>query len=290
MQVSPRGKRADYDHRYEIQVEETGVRSWVYEDDIEPAGSAERNPRSESQFRRGMRVEREHDDVTGGDPRLVAQIARAHLREKPDYYTRLERCVENPSDKNKESAMLSKDWKKYTHLQEGAAWHGDASSIAIVACSGEGEPINLRNCTRDANKVTCPRCLSKMRRRAKRKMERMTKNLSRDAKMTCEVCGRVAPENGHPCQFENACSCWRGEPCSNTKRKSHCLSISDTSLNTWFERDRAHVELINDATGDTLIEWWDGAVEEAAEDGFLVFGKGKHALHKSAFEYWESLQ
>lgn len=44
----------------------------------------------------GMRVEREHDDVTGGDPRLVRRIVLAHLRERPDYYRRLARCVENP--------------------------------------------------------------------------------------------------------------------------------------------------------------------------------------------------
>lgn len=29
---------------------------------------------------------------------------------------------------------------------------------------------------------------------------------------TCEVCGRTA-EGKHPCRFEVACSCWRGEPC-----------------------------------------------------------------------------
>ena len=47
------------------------------------------------QFRRGMDVEYEHGardpqtDVTHDDPILTGKIALAHLREIPDYYTRL---------------------------------------------------------------------------------------------------------------------------------------------------------------------------------------------------------
>ena len=47
------------------------------------------------QFRRGMNVELEHGrrdpdtDVTGDDIDVTAKIARAHLNEFPDYYTRL---------------------------------------------------------------------------------------------------------------------------------------------------------------------------------------------------------
>lgn len=40
-------------------------------------------------FHRGLNVELEHRDVTGGDPILTAKIALAHLRERPDYYERL---------------------------------------------------------------------------------------------------------------------------------------------------------------------------------------------------------
>ncbi|MGH3137381.1 MAG: DUF5661 family protein [Gaiellaceae bacterium] len=49
------------------------------------------------QFRAGMEVELEHGardldtDVTGDDPVLTGKIALAHLRELPDYYTRLAR-------------------------------------------------------------------------------------------------------------------------------------------------------------------------------------------------------
>lgn len=49
------------------------------------------------QFRAGMDVELEHGtrdedtNVTGDDPVLTGKIALAHLRELPDYYTRLAR-------------------------------------------------------------------------------------------------------------------------------------------------------------------------------------------------------
>lgn len=68
---------------------------------------------------------------------------------------------------------------------------------------------------------------------------------------------------------------------------SERLGIEDTELHTWFERDRAHVELRNKETQDTIIEWWDDAVAEAVEDGFLDasgFVMGRE-LHQSAFDY-----
>lgn len=67
----------------------------------------------------------------------------------------------------------------------------------------------------------------------------------------------------------------------------HCTlktTIEDTVLNTWFERDRAHVCLSRkDRDGDagtTIVEWWDEAVHDAIEDGFL----DRRDLHASAFE------
>ncbi len=52
------------------------------------------------QFRAGLEVEFEHGshdpqtDVTGDDPILTGKIALAHMKEFPDYYTRLERMEE----------------------------------------------------------------------------------------------------------------------------------------------------------------------------------------------------
>ena len=50
-----------------------------------------------NEFRAGLAVELEHGradpetDVTHDDPVLTGKIALAHLRELPDYYTRLKR-------------------------------------------------------------------------------------------------------------------------------------------------------------------------------------------------------
>jgi DNA-directed RNA polymerase alpha subunit len=58
------------------------------------------SPFDVEELRAGMDVELEHGihdletNVTDDDPRVTAKIARAHLNEFPDYYTRLERMEE----------------------------------------------------------------------------------------------------------------------------------------------------------------------------------------------------
>ncbi len=58
------------------------------------------SPFDVEEFRAGMDVELEHGahdpetDVTGDDPLLTGKIAWAHLKEFPDYYTRLEAMEE----------------------------------------------------------------------------------------------------------------------------------------------------------------------------------------------------
>jgi DNA-directed RNA polymerase alpha subunit len=58
------------------------------------------SPFDVEEFRAGMDVELEHGlhdlatNVTDDDPHVTAKIARAHLNEFPDYYTRLERMEE----------------------------------------------------------------------------------------------------------------------------------------------------------------------------------------------------
>ena len=58
------------------------------------------SPFDVEQFRTGMDVELEHGlhdpatNVTDDDPQVTAKIARAHLNEFPDYYSRLERMEE----------------------------------------------------------------------------------------------------------------------------------------------------------------------------------------------------
>lgn len=66
------------------------------------------------------------------------------------------------------------------------------------------------------------------------------------------------------------------EPAYHAKR-----AIEDTELYTWFERDRAHVELRDLWTDSTIVEWWDEAVKEAVEDGYL----NPKNYKRSAYEY-----
>ena len=64
-------------------------------------------------------------------------------------------------------------------------------------------------------------------------------------------------------------------------REGDMIAISDTALHLWFERDRAHVELRTKDTEETIIEWWDDAVQHAIEDGFL----NPRNFHTSAYHY-----
>ena len=56
------------------------------------------------QFRMGLSVEFEHGthdaetNVTNDDPIITAKITWAHLKELPDYYTRLEKMEEGSSN------------------------------------------------------------------------------------------------------------------------------------------------------------------------------------------------
>jgi hypothetical protein len=63
------------------------------------------------------------------------------------------------------------------------------------------------------------------------------------------------------------------------------LHLDDTELHTWFERDRAHVELRDRRTGKSIVEWWDDDVRQAIEDGFLPHFAPDTALHRAAFDY-----
>lgn len=68
------------------------------------------------------------------------------------------------------------------------------------------------------------------------------------------------------------------------------ITIDDTVLNKWMERDRAHIALwMKDEDGEQsqelVAEWWDEDVFSLIEDGFLE----PRDFHASAFEYAASL-
>jgi hypothetical protein len=65
------------------------------------------------------------------------------------------------------------------------------------------------------------------------------------------------------------------------KEKTLFRRYDDTEIHTWFERDRAHVELRDKVTEKTIVEWWDEAVSQVVEDGFLT----PKNWHGSAFNY-----
>lgn len=48
-----------------------------------------------SEVKTGLKVEKEHDDITKGNKEKIAKIASAHLSEVPDYYHKLKKYVEN---------------------------------------------------------------------------------------------------------------------------------------------------------------------------------------------------
>ena len=62
--------------------------------------------------------------------------------------------------------------------------------------------------------------------------------------------------------------------------------MPETEIHTWFERDRAMVELRDAESGETLLMWVDSDVQEAVDDGFL----NPRDWHGSALAYWQSLQ
>jgi len=45
--------------------------------------------------------------------------------------------------------------------------------------------------------------------------------------------------------------------------------VKRARLYTWFERDRAHVEIRDEDTEETIYELWDEDVYSAIEDGFI---------------------
>jgi hypothetical protein len=50
-----------------------------------------------SQFKAGLKVEREHRDILKGNEKNLALVAAAHLKELPDYYTRLRKVEKKAS-------------------------------------------------------------------------------------------------------------------------------------------------------------------------------------------------
>jgi len=64
---------------------------------------------SRKQFKKGMKVEHEHDDITHGDLLLTAKIVLAHLKEIPTYYDALENMEKKLDSKKIETKRKLSD-------------------------------------------------------------------------------------------------------------------------------------------------------------------------------------
>ena len=93
------------------------------------------------QFRQGLEDEEEHEEVTGGDPKLIGQIALDHLNEDPEYYTHLKQmeesfekgCGVEPDDDEYYGAPLAGNMT----IEFPGALH--ANELQIVAMNPEGK-------------------------------------------------------------------------------------------------------------------------------------------------------
>lgn len=67
------------------------------------------------------------------------------------------------------------------------------------------------------------------------------------------------------------------------RKRSADFKRDDCTVNTWFERDRAHVSL--ECGDETVAEWWDDEVQDMADSGYFTMNKGDAALSRSVLDY-----
>lgn len=88
-----------------------------------------------NQFVLGMNTELEHQDVTDGSLIKTAMIAAAHLREVPDYYTKLKQHVE-----------------KQKVSEDGAPTGGVGLSLSGGYINGAPKPKDVKKMRKHLNK------------------------------------------------------------------------------------------------------------------------------------------
>lgn len=94
---------------------------------------------------KGMNVEIEHSDLIGEDAVKAAKIALAHLKERVDYYEKLDKCVEKKN---------ASDFPKYyytRHMQAGLCGYEDETILvdtdAVVKLGNtfKGKPVYIQH-------------------------------------------------------------------------------------------------------------------------------------------------
>ena len=95
------------------------------------------------EFRAGIDVEYEHGshdpetDVTGDDPITTGKIALAHLKEFPDYYTRLERMEAEAEREQEAGRSVGRLWPPAARAFR-AAHAGIAVGFLAARSAGSG--------------------------------------------------------------------------------------------------------------------------------------------------------
>lgn len=96
----------------------------------------------------GMNEETDHNDVTGGDPVKIAEIAIAHLKERPDYYDKLKQVENNdeiPFDISDDDfiSLENLNWKEEDHPRDNDGKFTDTGESSISFIAGDASK-NMR--------------------------------------------------------------------------------------------------------------------------------------------------
>lgn len=73
----------------------------------------------------------------------------------------------------------------------------------------------------------------------------------------------------------------RRNPAQKRRGRPPKVGYDETRLETWFERDRAHIALEKERTGETILEFWDEDVVDIMDSGLV----DPRDLHSSMYDY-----
>jgi hypothetical protein len=86
-----------------------------------------------SELKKGSEREMEHTD----DPKVAAKIARDHVKERPNYYSKLDKCMPE---------SVNEGWHR--EKKGGTMWSADAAELDHHLKSGKG-PVRCPHCRQD---------------------------------------------------------------------------------------------------------------------------------------------
>lgn len=96
-------------------------------------------------FIAGIKVEGEHKDVTGGNPVTTAKIALAHLKEDPEYYTKLAKIEKTNSVSQKPSFFYARHMQPGTCRYDSEMILVDTEALQSMIRTGGGIPVYIHH-------------------------------------------------------------------------------------------------------------------------------------------------